>query len=402
MKQGDRLKILILNQYFPPDESATASVFAELSSLFANAGHGVTIRCGRPSYNTSERRSWRPLRSERRGSLMVQTLGSTAFDRTSGYGRRLNFLTFLIWAALFSRRGRWDAVIVGTDPPLAVLPALITARGGGIVYHLQDLHPAAAMAAGLIRPGVVTRVWESIHTWAMRRVTRVVCLGEDMAARIAERGIAPDSVSVVPNGARPAEGDVRPDVVSRIRDGADFLVVHAGNVGSAGAWDTLVQAQKLVADEARIIFVGEGTAARSLREAGARLLPFVPRDEFTSLMAAGDLQIVTMMPGMEGVLVPSKTYSILAHGRPILAVVPGGSDVAKLVESFGCGLVADPRDPQDVADKIRWAREHPEAISTMAAAAASAFERFRRDDRLGEVVRITEQVAVNGSRNLRE
>lgn len=396
--QRGRLKILILNQYFPPDESATASVFDELVALLADAGHLVTIRCGRPSYNTTKRLPWRPVRSRSHGPATVQILGSTAFDRASGLGRRLNYMTFLFLAALFSRRGSWDVVIVGTDPPLAVVPALITAPKGGLLYHLQDLHPAAALAAGLIRPGRVVRYWESLHTWAMKRADRVVCLGSDMAVRIAEKGVSPAKVSVVPNGAHPAEGSVDCEVVRRIRNGSDFLAVHAGNLGSAGAWETLIGAQGALGNEARIVFVGGGSAADSLRAAGVSLLPFVPKEEFPSVMAAGDLQIVTMTPGMEGVIVPSKTYSILAHGRPLLAVVPTGSEVAHLVETYRCGLVADPRDPQDVVAKIRWAKQHPDALDEMARAAAVASERFKRSECLGEVVAIAEQMAADRSK----
>jgi len=148
-------------------------------------------------------------------------------------------------------------------------------------------------------------------------------------------------------------------VVREIRSGFRFLVLHAGNIGFSGAWETLLEAARLLENEGvGFLFVGDG-ARRPQIEAAAmgcraiRFLPFRPPEEVPYVLAAGDLQVVTLRRGLEGVVVPSKMYAVLAAGRPVLAVTPLGSDVARIVGRHACGLIADPDDPAAVAAAIR-------------------------------------------------
>jgi glycosyltransferase involved in cell wall biosynthesis len=173
--------------------------------------------------------------------------------------------------------------------------------------------------------------------------------------------------------------------VKELRGDATFVAIHAGNIGGAGAWETLVAAERQLRGKAAVLFVGDGSAAGAIRGWGARVVPFRPVHQIPSVMAAGDLQIVSVRRGMEGAVVPSKLYTALAYGRPILAVASEQSDVTAIVQRWGCGLVADPDSPEAVAARIRWAQEHPGALREMAARAASAgryFERGRQLDRL--------------------
>ena len=110
-------------------------------------------------------------------------------------------------------------------------------------------------------------------------------------------------------------------------------------------------------------------------------------------MAAGDLQVVTIRSGMERAVVPSKVYTALAYGRPLLAVASEETDVAGIVRTWGCGLVASPTSPEDVAEKVLWAREHPEALTEMAAGSAEAGRHFERGRQLGRLADLVGAVA---------
>jgi colanic acid biosynthesis glycosyl transferase WcaI len=382
------LSVLLINQYYPPDTSATAAVFRDLVDGFIDAGHEVTVVCGRPSYELWERKP-----SEARGRARVRRVWSTAFDRRGMKGRVANYSSFLALASLrvlASRRP--DVVIAGTDPPLAVWVALLAARGRPVVYSLRDLHPEFVISSGMIRPGLITRLWDAVHTAGMSRCARVVCLGETVAERVRRKGVDPERVAVVPDGAWPSNGSVDPKVVADIRSGAEFVVMHAGNLGGAGGWETIAAAAERVNGSCRFLFVGAGSYERRLTDAIQRL-PFRPGNELASVMAAGDLQIVAMRQGMEGVVVPSKLYSILAHGRPVLAVAPERCEVVRIVEEGGCGLVAHPDDPEDLIKKVEWAQSHPDALAEMGRRALEVSKGFDRGQHLRRFVELVEGVA---------
>ena len=387
----------MVNQYFPPDTAATAGTTADLVGALQDAGHRVSVLCGRPSYDPDATTPWRPMRRESRNGSDLERVGSTSFDRRKIEGRTANYLSYLAMAGVRALlMPRPDVVVAGSDPPLAVWVALAAARRRPVVYVVRDLHPEAAVAAGWLPPGLVARLWERLHRAALSRSSLIVCLGETMASRLRDKGLALERIVVVPDGGRPPLQAVEPSVVEELRAGADFVALHAGNLGSAGAWRTLVDAVGRVGG-VRLLFVGDGAAAPELRARGADVVAFRPASELASVMAAGDVQIVTVRSGMEGLVVPSKLYTALAHGRPLLAVAPSSSEVAHIVRQWRCGLIADPESPQEVARALTWMRNHPWDLEAMAARSRNAGAFYARDRCLQRLVSLIEAAAAGES-----
>jgi len=223
------------------------------------------------------------------------------------------------------------------------------------------MYPDMALGGDIVRPGTWVERWEKMHRRALRRAARVIVLGEDMRERIISKGVDPARITICRDAVPFPETVPASDhpVVREIRGQFRFVVVHAGNLGFYGAWKTLIQAAKLLeADGVGLVFIGEGAVkgkievmARDCRN--VRFLPFRPADEVPYVMAAGDLHIVTVKRGLEGVVVPSKVYAILAAGRPLLAVATNTSEVARFAERDGCGIAVDPDDPAAVAAAVR-------------------------------------------------
>ena len=392
------LHVLLLNEYFPPDTAATAKHAALVANALAER-HRVTVLAGRPSYDPTERHGMYWLKREQQGNLSVERAGSTAFSRVRMKGRLANYFSYLALSVPHALSMHPDVVLSMTDPPMEGIVAAAVARflGRPFVYNVRDMYPDMVLAGGILPPGIWSDAWEESHRKALRQAARVVVLGEDMRERIVEKGVDPGRVAVIRDAV--PFSDIPPaidmSVVDEIRGPFRFVIVHAGNLGFYGAWQTLVKAAcMLEANGVGLVFVGEGARKREIQEmarncANIRFLPFRPVSEIPSVMAAGDLQVVTIKRGLEGVVVPSKMYDILANGRPIAAVASEWTEIARLVRRHECGIVAAPDDPNQLAESVRGILqpvEIRERMSKRSLEVARTYDRFKELQKFVELV----------------
>lgn len=399
------MKVLLLNLYYPPDTSATAKMAAAFIEPLAQKNN-VTVICGRPSYDPTERRSWRLWKTEPLRGVRVIRVGSTDYPRTQMGRRIFNYLSYVALSVPRSLFVSCDVVLAMTDPPFDGIVGAFVAmlKRKPFVYNIRDMYPDMAVGGSIVKPGLMARVWEKLHRWALRRATRVIVLGEDMKSRIASKGIASDRIDIVRDGAETSPSpttasDLDADVIRAIRADFRFVLVHAGNLGFYGAWETLLAAAcELQNDGVGLVFVGDGAQKTRLQELAANcpnvcFLPFFPAKKVSSVIAAADVHIITIRRGLEGVVVPSKMYGILAAGRPILAVAPKETDAAVLAarEEFGCA--ADPDKPEEVVAAVRALFADPTRLAVMGAAARSAAPRYARPAEVQKFASIIESAA---------
>jgi colanic acid biosynthesis glycosyl transferase WcaI len=354
--------ILLLNEYFPPDTSATAKCAAQVAAALTEK-HRVTVLAGRPSYDPTERHSPYLLRREVHGNLAVERVGSTAYPRFQMHRRVSNYLSYLGLAVPRALSIRSDVVLAMTDPPIEGIAGAIVAHLSGrrFIYNIQDLYPDMAVGGSIVRPGSFTAYWERLHRWALRQATRVIVLGEDMQDRVVAKGVDSGRVVISRDGTTIPETLPAPDnpVARDIRGEFPFVLVHAGNLGFYGAWQTLISAVRLLENEGvGLVFVGEGAMKSEVQAMAAgcravRFLPFRPASEIPLVLSSGDMHVVTVKRGLEGVVMPSKLYPTLAAGRPVLGIAPEECDVVRIIRRSGCGLACSPEDPNGIAQAIR-------------------------------------------------
>ena len=368
--------------------------------------HEVAVVCGRPSYDPTERRTWRLYRSERHGNVRVLRAGSSDYPRTQMKKRVFNYLSYVFLAVPRALFLPCDVVLAMTDPPFEGIVGAFVAwlKGKPYVYNIRDMYPDMAVGGSIVKPGLLARLWERLHRWALRRATRVIVLGEDMRRRILAKGVSPSNVAVVRDGVEilpgnPAPASIDSEIVRAIRSDFRFVLLHAGNLGFYGAWDTLLAgAADLENEGVGIVFVGDGAQRTRLEAAAAnlpnvRFLPFFPGSKIPSVLAAADAHIVTVKRGLEGVVVPSKMYGILAAGKPIVAVAPRECDVAAIGQAKGFSVFADPDDPAGFAEAVRNLARAPAELETMGRAARDAAPEYERGAELRKLVQILEDAS---------
>jgi len=419
------MRILFLNLYFPPDTSATAKSAESMVHALAQT-HEVTVLCGRPSYDPTERRPWRLWQTERLSTKSTQSVGQTAsaaftviragstdYPRIQMNRRILNYLTYVKLAVCRALFIPCDVIFAMTDPPFnGIVGAFLSVlKRKPLIYDIQDMYPDMAVAGSIVQPGLLTQFWERLHRWALRHATRIIVLGDDMRARIIAKGpkgskdpkdIDPAKVFIVRSGVDTPPTDspppLNPEVTRAIRGNFRFVLLHAGNLGFYGAWDAIIAAgRKLEHENIGFIFVGDG-AERSRLEilaAGAsnvRFFPFFPSSDIPSVLAAPDAHIVTIKRGLEGVVVPSKMFGIIAAGKPIVAVAARDTDVAALGLRHGFAICADPANPEELASIIRRIAADPAALAAMAHAAVQAAAQYSGANELRTLQRIVEDL----------
>jgi len=387
------VRILLLNLYYPPDTSATAKMAEKVVKVLA-ARNEVTILCGRPSYDPSARRSWRPYQTERSATARIIRVGSTDFPRIQMKRRMLNYLTYSALVIPRALCAPCDVVLAMTDPPFAGIIGAFVAmlKRKPYFYNIRDMYPDMAVGGSIIKPGPAARLWEKLHRWALCRATKVIVLGEDMRSRILSKGVRAERIEIVRDGAEvhtahsPPQLD--PEVIRAIRGDFRFVLLHAGNLGFYGAWPELIAAAKqLSGDGIGFVFVGEGAQRNEVESlaanvANVRFLPFFPSSKVESVLAAADAHLITVKRGLEGVVVPSKMYGILAAGKPIVAVAPRETDSVALGEKLGFSIGADPDRPEEIAKAVRTLAADPERLERMGSAAREAANRYDRAKQL--------------------
>ena len=336
-----RRHLLFVNRYFHPDHSATSQMLSDLSFHLAERGWRVEVVTSRQRYDDSSARL--PSRETVRG-VEIRRVWSTRFGRGFLPGRAIDYATFYASAffALFRRAKRGSTIVALTDPPMISVVAAFAAmlRRATLVNWTQDVFPEVAEALGMR----ALRVLRGVRNWSLRRAKANVALGDLMAARL------PNAV-VIHNW---ADAALHPVDVPHEK----FVVGYSGNLGRAHDSRTMLAAIRALRDDDGIEFVitGGGAQFESLRAeqlTNVRFAGYAPREQLSESLSSADAHLVTLLPPLEGLIVPSKFYGILAVARPVLFVGARDGELARIIRTHECGFVIEPGHGEELAGRIR-------------------------------------------------
>lgn len=374
-----RLRLLVLCPHFAPDTAPTGTVITRIVDELAARGHEVHVVTALPWYRTHAiEPGWggRLVRTERTpfGSV-VRVHPFPGADKKNLARRALGFAGFSVLSGFAGlAAGGWfrrvDAVIA-MSPPLTLGVTgwmLHVARRGPLVFNVQDVFPDAAVETGAITNQRLIRLARWLERITYRASAAVTVLSDDLrdnvVGKVPDRG---DDVHVIPNfvdtdALRPLSRHTA--YRAELGIGDEPVVMYAGNVGYS-------QSLELVAYAARemplVTFVvnGDGAARADVESLCAglpnvRFAGFQPAARLSEVLATGDVHVVPLRRGLGRVSVPSKTYSILAAGRPVLAAIDEGTEVPRILTASGAGLAVPPDDPQAFVGGLRRLLAEPD------------------------------------------
>ena len=385
------MKLVVLTPHFEPDVAPTGAVVTRIVHELAARGHEMEVLTSLPWYREHR------VEPEFAGHLVryedapwgritrIHPLPTS--DKTNIVGRALSFASFSTIAGVLGARGPRVDAIWAVSPPLTLGVTGLTiarARHAPLVFNIQDVFPDIAIELGALKNKSLIAAAHGLERFCYRHADAVTVLSDDLRANVASKLGSESKVHVIPNFVDTET--IRPmdkENAYRREFGLEgkTVVMYAGNIGLSQSLETVIEAAGALSYEEDVTFVVNGQGARrselEQRARGLTNVRFVdlqPAERLPEVLAAADVHLVPLRRGLARSSVPSKTYSILAAGRPLIASVDPGSEVARTVERAGAGVSVPPDDAEALTKAIRSLLDSPETAENMGRSGRSFVE----------------------------
>ncbi|MEP6757311.1 MAG: glycosyltransferase family 4 protein [Chthonomonadales bacterium] len=367
-----------VSEIYYPDDNSTGYFLSKIAEGLAEENR-VRVLCGQPSYSARGTRA--PIKETHNG-VEIERCSGTTFPKDNLPLRLVNALTvsMAIFFKALTRIKKGDPVIVVTNPP--PLPFIIGivcwVKGAKLCLLIQDVYPEVLVATGLTtETSLISRMVGSINRKLYRTATRVIALGRDMESLVYQKlGNKSDRVVIIPNWAD--HNDVKPGdrndnaLLKELGMENNFVIQYSGNMGRThGLEYVMAAAEKLSSDTRfKFLFIGSGAKKKFVEEKSKELpnvtvLGYRPRAELQTSLNACDVSIITFVPGMAGVSVPSRMYNVMATGKPIIAVADPHSELALVVKEENIGWLVPPNNTEALIAALKDAASDPDRLVEM-------------------------------------
>lgn len=346
-------RVIFINRFYFPDHSATSQLLTELSEFLANNDKNIHVVASRQMYEDAKAK----LRNEELiNNVTVHRVYSTTFGRANLVGRAIDYLSFYLFSFIFllGLVRKNDVLIAKTDPPLisVVAAVVVKIRGGILVNWIQDLFPEVVEG---ISPGSIPE-WlykfiQKIRNWSLKVARRNIVIGNTMGNLISAAGVNAKTVRVFQNWFVDEGKQVASDEIHQLKKqwGLDgkFVVGYSGNLGRAHDYQTFLNAAISLVDNQDIVFlfIGGGAGMDAMKAhlkerdlSNVIFKPYQPLSNLSLTLSISNVHLISLLPSMEGLIVPSKFYGILAANRPIIFVGSEEGEISGLISRYDCGV----------------------------------------------------------------
>ena len=368
VRHNKQIKLSVITQFYPPDYAATGQLIEELAVQLGRQGLPVQVFTGQPGYAFDN--SAAPA-IENLGAVTIRRSRSTRLWSKRIRGKALNGVLFCLRSMLhlLRNRSRGDVLLLTTAPPFLPILGYFAHKLFGIPYVclLYDLYPDVAVELGVVsQQHWLVRFWDAVNCHIWKNAQQVIVLSSSMKDRIvAKCPKISDKVAIIHNWADP--NWIVPIAKQHNRFAQEFnlvdkfTVLYSGNMGRCHDMETILEAVKLLqAEPIQFVFIGNGAKRKLFRAEVEKLglvncqfLPYQDKENLPYSLTACDLSLVSVSPGMEGLVAPSKLYAALAAGRPVGVICESHSYLRKIVADGDCGEAFNNGDAVGLADFIQ-------------------------------------------------
>jgi colanic acid biosynthesis glycosyl transferase WcaI len=376
------MHILLITPYYAPDLGPSAPLVTMLCEDWVRMGHQVTVLAAVPHFPSGRvppeyrRKAWY---KETRSAVSVFRAWVPDGDRAKLPHRLLTFLVYQLMTCVIGLGQAYDVVVISNPAIETGLPfgLLSWLRRKPTLLMVWDVYPDIGVHLGIFRHPLVISLVKATEDFCLLRSAAVHVLSESFVDGLTLRGVEKSKIVVIP----PWLDTEFIHPLSRQNSFSEefdltrsFVVLYAGNLGMSQGLDQILIAAKALCSRADIafVFVGDGpyrerliSQAAALQLENVKFIPFQPRERLPEVLASADVALVSLQTGLENDSLPSKTFPILASGRPILAVVEHDQALAGLIERSQAGKVVPPGEIDALVKTILDLKSSPEMCQEM-------------------------------------
>ncbi|MDR3587456.1 MAG: glycosyltransferase family 4 protein [Desulfosporosinus sp.] len=377
------MRILMLTQYFYPENGAAQVRLLEVAKAIKEHGHDIEVVTAFPNYPSGvipAEYQGKFFMKDSHAQIPIYRTWIYPVQRGKIWKRLLNYFSF-VFSAFYGvvKAGKADYIFV-ESPPLFIGFTVFFAKwvkGAKVILNISDLWPESAVSLGLVTNRSVIALTERLERSMYKTAWRISAQTEGIIKSLKDRGIPETKLVFLPNGVNPdLFAPQAPDkaLQQKLKLKNKFVILYAGTMGYAHGLEVALQAAKKlenVAPEVVFLLVGDGsekprlqTMAQELQLANVRWVDFQPITEMKRYYSLASLTLSTLRRYKlsEGVR-PSKVFPGLASAKPLIYV--GEGEGAKIVVDSGGGIVLPPEEPELLAQAILELKKDPERCRKM-------------------------------------
>lgn len=359
------MKVVLVSEFFYPYKTSTQKILTELAEDFVEYGLEVDVLTTKNAYREEKQDLGK---YEIYRGINIKRVFSTEGNRDSKIGRLLNYITFttsVFFNLLFKKN--YDKILFVSNPPLVPFIGYLIKklRGKNYIYLVHDIYPDVAEKLGVIKKGsIISKVMNYMNKKIYTNAERIIALGKDMKRVIADKGVDEEKIEIVTNWADSRvnyEKEVDKNFYKKYRLENKFNILYTGNISKVHAIDTIVEVAKILKNEEDIMFtfVGDGNRKQDLIKLkekedlrNIQLENYMFGEEYNNLLNCANLFITTLQQGIEGLGVPSKTYTYMSVAKPLIAVMSEDSEIGSMVNQYNLGKQFNNKEYNNIAEFI--------------------------------------------------
>ena len=382
-------RIVVLTELFYPEKTSTAYFLTAIAQGLVT-DYPVTVFTEASLY---EGQSYSLASHAVVKGVEIHRCRGTSFDKNWLPGRLVNGCTRAI--AIFLQ-ALWqchtsDVILVVTNPPLLPLMAwlLKALKGCEFILLVHDVYPEVLSVTGITHAhSLAYRLVQGVNHLIYGQASRIVTLGRDMQKLVESKLTQPveGKLVCIPNWAEteivyPTDKQDS-SLLKRLNLVDKFVVLYAGNMGRTHDLQILLDAAEILADikpQIHFLMIGAGVQKQEVEaRVQAQQLPnvtvlsYLPHSEKNVTLNSCDVGIISFLPGMAGVSVPSRMYNQMAAGKPLIAIADNESELAKVIQEEGIGWLVSPQDEDQLVKLLTQIVNDAELCKDMGHKAAQA------------------------------
>ena len=361
------MNILLVTSYFPPDNGSAANLFHDLAHNLSDKGNEVTVLTTIPQYHSVgnldkyKKKIWI---TEKKNKITIHRIYCPRFEGMFKIGRGL----WQIWVSLALSLGalflnKKDICLVYSPPlPLCLSGFLLNKfKGTKVILNIQDLVPQSIIDLGMLKNHSLIQIFKNLEQFSYKYADHITVMSQGNLEHVTSQGVENDKVSIIENWVNIPDSqhkDMTADILHKYSLSKSKLITFGGVLGHSQDLDIIINAARTTASRTDLLWliVGDGAQKEYLLNSikkyalsNIKVLPMLERQEYDAILANSYLGLATLKPIVKTPVVPSKIYSIMSAGIPVLCAMDLAGDAPKLIKELNCGVNILPGDYNKLA-----------------------------------------------------